>query len=151
MLLNFQNTELLIQDIETTILEYKIDDHASEIFSLHIIKVAILTFASELENDLKLLVSRHLVNYSSFCSLCNKLRNPKFSDIKAIISELSLNTISLEDAEKQVFTNIMQKRDKVAHSPSFNHEITLLDIKKGVQIGKKIINHFLRATTVGTR
>lgn len=136
----FGQTQSLIADIEDILHENKIDQ-ASPIINYHLIKVGILSFSGEIENDLKELISKKIGGYKHFCRLCNKLRNPKIADINDVLNELSIAKLEIEDSKKSKFSNIIVARDKVAHTPDFNSNISLNDLKEGVQIGNEILDH----------
>ncbi|HNW88515.1 MAG TPA: hypothetical protein PKN48_02565 [Bacteroidales bacterium] len=136
----FRHTNALINDIDDLIRSGVIQED-SAIINYHLIKIGILSFSSEVENDLKELVSRRLNGYKNFCQLCNKLRNPKISEINDALKELGITKIEMDDGKKSKFSSIILNRDKIAHIPDFNANITFSDLKEGVMIGTELLKH----------
>ncbi len=90
MILHFTNT--IIDDIEQLI--YDGVDAGSPIINDYLVKHLIIAFSSEVEKHLKILLETKIKTLPDgqifkYCRMCNKIRNPKFKDIKSFFKDLT--------------------------------------------------------------
>ncbi|MCX7999292.1 MAG: hypothetical protein N3A69_10145, partial [Leptospiraceae bacterium] len=60
-------------------------------------------------------------------------------DINKILKDISLEPLDLSDEEIHKYSNVIEARNKIAHDPSYLHEITIGEIIEVLSIGKDIL------------
>ena len=136
-----------MKDVEESVKSTSLQSD-SPIVNDYLVKMGIILYSSEIENDLKELVSRKLAGYKSFCQLCNKLRNPKFGDIQAVLKDLKLQVLNLDEDKVSKYSNLIVARDQIAHRPDYSAQLTLKDLQICINIGKEILTHIDTVTSV---
>jgi len=116
----------------------------------HIIRGAIILFSAEVEHNLKDFIAIALKHISlknkSLNELreflkkyTNKSRNPKFEDIKELLSFFGIN-ITLNNPEINYYNNIITQRNRMAHDPRAIITTSLEDIEQAIEIAEKLLS-----------
>ncbi len=140
MMLHFTNT--IIEDIEDLI-ESGIDE-GSPIINDYLAKHLIIAFSSEVEKHLKILLERKIRalpegQIFKYCRMCNKIRNPKYKDIRSFLKDLSIPQPDLTDDQKTIYTNVIKNRDTIAHDIQATVDYTFQQIKIAVNVAEIIL------------
>lgn len=140
MILHFTNT--IIDDIEQLI--YDGVDAGSPIINDYLAKHLIIAFSSEVEKHLKILLETKIKTLPDgqifkYCRMCNKIRNPKYKDIKSFFKDLSIPLPDLTDDQKAIYTNVIKNRDSIAHDIQSTVNYTFPQIKKAVSVAEIIL------------
>jgi len=136
-------TQIIIEDIKQAV-DIGIDPN-SPLINDYLVKHLIIAFSSEVERHLKILLEKKIRNVEAghvfkFCRLCNKIRNPKFNDIKSFCKDLNIDVPDLTDEQKSIYSDVISKRDLIAHEIQTEVNFTLPQIKQAVDVAEIILS-----------
>lgn len=142
MVLSF--TQAIIKDVEQAI-DSGLDPN-SPLINDYLVKHLIITFSSEVEKHLKIFLEQKIRNPNvdhvfNFCRLCNKIRNPEFDDIKSFCKDLNIGMPNLTEEQKSIYSDVISKRNLIAHNTQIKVDFTLPDIKKAIDVANIILSH----------
>ena len=147
--LKLNHCKRLIDDVKGLAQKSDIED-----IMPYILRSAIILFSAEMEDSLKKLIAIAFKHYpfvikdvsihdikNFLRDFHNKARNPKYRDIKKLMDFFGINLDILNEQEKAVYSNFIEKRDEIAHDPRESISFSFEEFVMAVEIGEKILNH----------